>query len=81
MENNNKVQEVTVGEAIRIVAANNKMTLGELSKSSGKTAGTLSNMMKRGKPSLKGFKEALNAAGEDLDIVIKNGQVLRIKID
>lgn len=63
---------------VKVVAANKGMTITEAAKASGREQSTLSNMLSRGNTNIKVLDEVLKGMGEDLVLVLSNGQQFKL---
>ena len=73
------VNECNLGEFIKILAAEKKMTQTEVALASGRSQGRLSNIIKQDNVTIKILTEILEGVNEDFVIVLGNGHKFKIK--
>lgn len=73
------VKEVSLKEMVKIMGAKKNMTITEIAKASGREQSTLSNMLKRGNPSLGVISEIFEGMGEDVTFITSDGYQYKIK--
>ena len=78
MKGNTEINEVNLGDFIKILAAQKKMTQTEVALASGRSQGRLSNIIKQYNVTIKILGEILQCVKEDLVVVLKNGHKYKL---
>lgn len=75
------MKKVGIKQAVEIGASFENMNMTEVARASGREQSTLSNLLKRGKPSMRTVEEILSSVNAKLIVQYSNGMNVELVID
>jgi DNA-binding Xre family transcriptional regulator len=75
------MKKITLKDFFKSVIAQKGMTIKSLAESSGKSEANVSTILSKGKLSMTTFEQLMNGCGEEVTIILKDGNKYSLKIN
>jgi DNA-binding Xre family transcriptional regulator len=75
------MKKITIKEFFKTLTAQKGMSIKDLAEASGKSEANVSTILSKGRISMVTFEQFMNGCGEEITIILKDGNKYSLKIN